>query len=186
MQLFLQIVLVILVILFAVALVFNMMRETRRLSAQFTLQLKMAEAQTSMANPLKFDEIKKIVQDIIINQCIMEIDNDILHDIIINQCIMEIANNGYAKKTDEEMSLIINDIILNISTLTEQSLSPELIRQWEKFSTEEYRTRFIIFTVRTAFISQLGTVSRNQREADRLQRAGRSVPHQNQNDTKKR
>ena len=169
MQLFLQIVLVILVILFAVALVFNMMRETRRLSAQFTLQLKMAEAQTSMANPLKFDEIKKIVQDI-----------------IINQCIMEIANNGYAKKTDEEMSLIINDIILNISTLTEQSLSPELIRQWEKFSTEEYRTRFIIFTVRTAFISQLGTVSRNQRDADRLQRAGRSVPHQNQNDTKKR
>ena len=112
MQLFLQIVLVILVILFAVALVFNMMKETRRLSAQFTLQLKMAEAQTSMANPLKFDEIKKIVQDI-----------------IINQCIMEIANNGYAKKTDEEMSLIINDIILNISTLTEQSLSPELIRQ---------------------------------------------------------
>ena len=162
MQLFLQIVLVILVILFAVALVFNMMKETRRLSAQFTLQLKMAEAQTSMANPLKFDEIKKIVQDI-----------------IINQCIMEIANNGYASKTDEEMSLIINDIILNISTLTEQSLSPELIRQWEKFSTEEYRTRFIIFTVRTAFISQLGTVSRNQREAVRLQRTGRSVPPQN-------
>lgn len=168
MQLFLQIVLVILVILFAVALVFNMMKETRRLSAQFTLQLKMAEAQTSMANPLKFDEIKKIVQDI-----------------IINQCIMEIANNGYAKRTDEEMSLIINDIILNISTLTEQSLSPELIRQWEKFSTEEYRTRFIIFTVRTAFISQLGTVSRNQREEDRLQRAGRSMSSQNQNDTKK-
>ena len=168
MQLFLQIVLVILVILFAVALVFNMMKETRRLSAQFTLQLKMAEAQTSMANPLKFDEIKKIVQDI-----------------IINQCIMEIANNGYAKRTDEEMSLIINDIILNISTLTEQSLSPELIRQWEKFSTEEYRTRFIIFTVRTAFISQLGTVSRNQREEDRLQRASRSISFQNQNDTKK-
>ena len=168
MQLFLQIVLVILVILFAVALVFNMMKETRRLSAQFTLQLKMAEAQTSMANPLKFDEIKKIVQDI-----------------IINHCIMEIANNGYAKKTDEEMSLIINDIILNISTLTEQSLSPELIRQWEKFSTEEYRTRFIIFTVRTAFISQLGTVSRNQREEDRLQRASRSISSQNQNDTKK-
>ena len=168
MQLFLQIVLVILVILFAVALVFNMMKETRRLSAQFTLQLKMTEAQTSMANPLKFDEIKKIVQDI-----------------IINQCIMEIANNGYASKTDEEMSLIINDIILNISTLTEQSLSPELIRQWEKFSTEEYRTRFIIFTVRTAFISQLGTVSRNQREEDRLQRASRSISSQNQNDTKK-
>ena len=168
MQLCLQIVLVILVILFAVALVFNMMKETRRLSAQFTLQLKMAEAQTSMANPLKFDEIKKIVQDI-----------------IINQCIMEIATNGYAKKTDEEMSLIINDIILNISTLTEQSLSPELIRQWEKFSTEEYRTRFIIFTVRTAVISQLGTVSRNQREEDRLQRASRSISSQNQNDTKK-
>lgn len=168
MQLFLQIVLVILVILFAVALVFNMMKETKRLSAQFTLQLKMTEAQTSMANPLKFDEIKKIVQDI-----------------IINQCIMEIANNGYASKTDEEMSLIINDIILNISTLTEQSLSPELIRQWEKFSTEEYRTRFIIFTVRTAFISQLGTVSRNQREEDRLQRASRSISSQNQNDTKK-
>ena len=168
MQLFLQIVLVILVILFAVALVFNMMKETKRLSAQFTIQLKMAEAQTSMANPLKFDEIKKIVQDI-----------------IINQCIMEIANNGYASKTDEEMSLIINDIILNISTLTEQSLSPELIRQWEKFSTEEYRTRFIIFTVRTAFISQLGTVSRNQREEDRLQRAGRAMSSQNQNDTKK-
>lgn len=168
MELFLQIILVVLVILFAVALVFNMMKETKRLTAQFTLQLKMAEAQASMANPLKFDEIKKIVQDI-----------------IINQCIMEISNNGYAGKTDEEMSLIINDIILNISTLTEQSLSPELIRQWEKFATEEYRTRFIIFTVRTAFITQLGNVSRNQREAERLQRASRSVQSQNQNDTKK-
>ena len=148
MQLFLQIVLVILVILFAVALVFNMMKETKRLSAQFTLQLKMTEAQTSMANPLKFDEIKKIVQDI-----------------IINQCIMEIANNGYASKTDEEMSLIITDIILNISTLTEQSLSKELIRQWEKFSTEEYRTRFIIFTVRAALMTQLNRMAVNRMNA---------------------
>ena len=74
----------------------------------------------------------------------------------------QIANNGYGEKTDEEMSLIITDIILNISTLTEQSLSKELIRQWEKFSTEEYRTRFIIFTVRAALMSQLNRIAVNR------------------------
>lgn len=142
---FLQVVITLLLIVLIVLTIFSIMRETIRLNKQFIIQMKMSEAQASMTNPLKFDEIKKIIEDI-----------------IINQCIMEISNNGYGEKTDEEMSLIITDIILNISTLTEQSLSKELIRQWEKFSTEEYRTRFIIFTVRAALMSQLNRIAVNR------------------------
>lgn len=142
---FLQVVITILLVISIALSTFSIMRETIRLNKQFIIQMKMSEAQASMTNPLKFDEIKKIIEDI-----------------IINQCIMEISNNGYGEKTDEEMSLIITDIILNISTLTEQSLSKELIRQWEKFSTEEYRTRFIIFTVRAALMSQLNRMAVNR------------------------
>ena len=142
---FLQVVITILLVISIALSTFSIMRETIRLKKQFIIQMKMSEAQASMTNPLKFDEIKKIIEDI-----------------IINQCIMEISNNGYGEKTDEEMSLIITDIILNISTLTEQSLSKELIRQWEKFSTEEYRTRFIIFTVRAALMSQLNRIAVNR------------------------
>ena len=142
---FLQVVIILLLVVLIILTIFSIMRETIRLNKQFIIQMKMSEAQASMTNPLKFDEIKKIIEDI-----------------IINQCIMEISNNGYGEKTDEEMSLIITDIILNISTLTEQSLSKELIRQWEKFSTEEYRTRFIIFTVRAALMSQLNRIAVNR------------------------
>lgn len=142
---FLQVVITILLVISIALSTFSIMRETIRLKKQFIIQMKMSEAQASMTNPLKFDEIKKIIEDI-----------------IINQCIMEISNNGYGEKTDEEMSLIITDIILNISTLTEQSLSKELIRQWEKFSTEEYRTRFIIFTVRAALMTQLNRMAVNR------------------------
>lgn len=145
---FLQVVIILLLIVLIVLTIFSIMRETIRLNKQFIIQMKMSEAQASMTNPLKFDEIKKIIEDI-----------------IINQCIMEISNNGYGEKTDEEMSLIITDIILNISTLTEQSLSKELIRQWEKFSTEEYRTRFIIFTVRAALMTQLNRMAVNRMNA---------------------
>lgn len=145
---FLQVVIILLLVVLIVLTIFSIMRETIRLNKQFIIQMKMSEAQASMTNPLKFDEIKKIIEDI-----------------IINQCIMEISNNGYGEKTDEEMSLIIADIILNISTLTEQSLSKELIRQWEKFSTEEYRTRFIIFTVRAALMSQLNRIAVNRMNA---------------------
>lgn len=145
---FLQVVIILLLVVLIVLTIFSIMRETIRLNKQFIIQMKMSEAQASMTNPLKFDEIKKIIEDI-----------------IINQCIMEISNNGYGEKTDEEMSLIITDIILNISTLTEQSLSKELIRQWEKFSTEEYRTRFIIFTVRAALMTQLNRMAVNRMNA---------------------
>ena len=145
---FLQVVIILLLVVLIVLTIFSIMRETTRLNKQFIIQMKMSEAQASMTNPLKFDEIKKIIEDI-----------------IINQCIMEISNNGYGEKTDEEMSLIITDIILNISTLTEQSLSKELIRQWEKFSTEEYRTRFIIFTVRAALMTQLNRMAVNRMNA---------------------
>ena len=145
---FLQVVIILLLVVLIVLTIFSIMRETIRLNKQFIIQMKMSEAQASMTNPLKFDEVKKIIEDI-----------------IINQCIMEISNNGYGEKTDEEMSLIITDIILNISTLTEQSLSKELIRQWEKFSTEEYRTRFIIFTVRAALMTQLNRMAVNRMNA---------------------
>ena len=68
---------------------------------------------------------------------------------------MEITNNGYDSKQEDALSVIIDDIILDISTKVELYLSKELIRQWEKFTTEEYRTRYIIFTAKVVFFNQL-------------------------------
>lgn len=107
-------------------------------STKFQIQMQMAEAQASMANPLKFDDVKKIVTDI-----------------IINLCIVEVVNNGYGSKTEAELSIIFEDVLTKIAAKTESYLSKELIRQWEKFATEEYRTEFIIFTTKTAFLTQL-------------------------------
>lgn len=103
----------------------------------FDVNMKMAEAQASAANPLKFDDIKRIIEGI-----------------IINTSIMEIILNGYAKLTSAELSLLYDDIVEDIAVKTENYLSPELIRQWEKFASEEYRTKFIIFTVRVSFLAQ--------------------------------
>ena len=107
-------------------------------STKFQIQMQMAEAQASMTNPLKFDDVKKIVTDI-----------------IINLCIVEVVNNGYGSKTEAELSIIFEDVLTKIAAKTESYLSKEIIRQWEKFATEEYRTEFIIFTTKTAFLTQL-------------------------------
>ena len=102
-------------------------------STKFQIQMQMAEAQASMSNPLKFDDV----------------------NIIINLCIVEVVNNGYGSKTEAELSIIFEDVLTKIAAKTESYLSKELIRQWEKFATEEYRTEFIIFTTKTAFLTQL-------------------------------
>ena len=73
---FLQVVIILLLVVLIVLTIFSIMRETTRLNKQFIIQMKMSEAHASVTNPLKFDEIKKIIEDIIINQCILEISNN--------------------------------------------------------------------------------------------------------------
>ena len=128
----------VLVIIIAIALVWTIVENVISSNQRFRLQLDMAEAQSSMTNPLTFDAIRDIVQNV-----------------IVNVCIMEITNNGYDSKQEDALSVIIDDIILDISTKVELYLSKELIRQWEKFTTEEYRTRYIIFTAKVVFFNQL-------------------------------
>lgn len=104
----------------------------------FEIQIAMAKAQESMKNPLTFDEIKRIVESI-----------------IVNLCIVEVTTNGYWRMSDEELSIHFEKILLDIATTTESYLSGEIIRQWEKFTTVDYRTRYIIFTVREVLMLQI-------------------------------
>ena len=135
---------------------------TKQKEAMFEINMKMAEAQASAANPLKFDEIKRIIEGI-----------------IINTTIMEIILNGYAKMTSEELSLLYDNIVEDISIKTEQSLSPELIRQWEKFASEDYRTKFIVFTVRVSFMAQCQSEQAKLRRTMQSAQRPRTTPDHN-------
>lgn len=138
MQIILLTLILIAIIIGLVVIGYIEVQRMKEVHTRFQIQMQMAEAQSSMTNPLKFDDVKKIVTDI-----------------IINLCIVEVVNNGYGSKTEAELSIIFEDILTKIASKTESYLSPELIRQWEKFATEEYRTEFIIFTTKTAFLTQL-------------------------------
>lgn len=107
--------------------------------------MAMAEATASTTNPLKYDDIVKIVEGV-----------------IANICVMDTIMNGYASFPKDKLSLVLDDIVEDIAIRSERSLSKEILRQWEKFVTPEYRTEWIIFKVRTSILYHIN------REASRL------------------
>lgn len=118
---------------------------------QYNTNLMMAEATASATNPLKYEDIVKIVEGV-----------------IANICIMDTIMNGYATYPKDSLSLVLDDIVADISVRTEQSLSKELLRQWEKFVTPEYRTEWVVFKVRSSILYQINN------EAARLTKESQS------------
>lgn len=133
-----QITLLVVVIIFGLVIFWSIYKDAMTRKQNFEIQIAMAKAQESMKNPLTFDEIKRIVESI-----------------IVNLCIVEVTTNGYWRMSDEELSIHFEKILLDIATTTESYLSGEIIRQWEKFTTVDYRTRYIIFTVREVLMLQI-------------------------------
>lgn len=133
-----QITLLAAVIILGLVIYWSIYKDAMTRKQNFEIQIAMAKAQESMKNPLTFDEIKRIVESI-----------------IVNLCIVEVTTNGYWRMSDEELSIHFEKILLDIATTTESYLSGEIIRQWEKFTTVDYRTRYIIFTVREVLMLQI-------------------------------
>ena len=133
-----QITLLAAVIILGLVISWSIYKDAMTRKQNFEIQIAMAKAQESMKNPLTFDEIKRIVESI-----------------IVNLCIVEVTTNGYWRMSDEELSIHFEKILLDIATTTESYLSGEIIRQWEKFTTVDYRTRYIIFTVREVLMLQI-------------------------------
>lgn len=136
-----QITLLAVVIIFGLVISWSIYKDVMTRKQNFEIQVAMAKAQESMKNPLTFDEIKRIVESI-----------------IVNLCIVEVTTNGYWRMSDEELSIHFEKILLDIATTTESYLSGEIIRQWEKFTTVDYRTRYIIFTAREVLMLQINNI----------------------------
>lgn len=115
---------------------------TRNQQHVHEFNMAMAEATASATNPLKYEDIVKIAEGV-----------------IVNLCVMDTIMNGYGNFTKENLSLILDDIIEDIAVRSEQGLSKEFIRQWEKFVTPEYRTEWILFKVRTSILYQINNAA---------------------------
>lgn len=130
-----------------ITLIYIIYRDSTVRKNQFELQIKMAEAQTSMTNPMNFDDIEKLI-----------------NGLVMRETRLYIQQGGYFNKTSEELSLLLETFITEISTNVHVDLSKEIIRQWNKFSTEEYMVKFIINSTKTAVILVLEEYRVNQKQ----------------------
>lgn len=158
-----QIVLLVIVIILGLVIFWSIYKDAMTRKQNFEIQIAMAKAQESMKNPLTFDDIKRIIESI-----------------IVNLCIVEVTTNGYWRMSDEELSIHFEKILLDIATTTESYLSAEIIRQWEKFTTVDYRTRYIIFTAREVLMLQI-----NNAKAKNIPTKTRLVPQRQKTNEKK-
>lgn len=130
-----------------ITLIYIIYRDSTVRKNQFELQIKMAEAQTSMTNPMNFDDIEKLI-----------------NGLVMRETRLYLQQGGYFNKTSEELSLLLETFITEISTNVHMDLSKEIIRQWNKFSTEEYMVKFIINSTKTAVILVLEEYRVNQKQ----------------------
>ena len=107
-------------------------------SKMFELQIQMAAGQQMMQKDLSWEDLKKII-------------NDIISFIVVSF----ITNNGLMALSKEELSLSWIGIINELCTKVDMSISPEIKRQAYKSITEEYFVKFIKDSVQITVVYNL-------------------------------
>lgn len=110
----------------------------------FELQIEMAKGQAALTKDLTWDELKKIINDII--------------SFRVSNYIM--TNHLMGMKNDE-LSIMWTAMMGELCTLIEMSLSEEIKRQSFKFVTKKYFTQFVKNSVEITLVYQLETNREN-------------------------
>ena len=104
----------------------------------FELQLEMAKGQQAMTKELTWKEIKEVI-----------------NDIISFNVSTYIVNNGLMKMNNEKLSIMWTMIIVELCTMVDTAISPEIKRQAFKSISEMYFSRFIKDSIQITLVYQL-------------------------------
>lgn len=137
-----QIAMVLFMSILTIGVVYSIYKDQLTANRRFELQMEASKAQSSMTNPLKFEDCRTIINGIVNFYCIME---DIKH--------------GYYKKTPEEFSLVMDRVITQVALQARMALSDELVRQFGKFATitgeDNYLDAYILNTTKIALMDEI-------------------------------
>lgn len=111
----------------------------------FDIQIEMAQAQQVMTKDLPWEDLKKIINDII--------------SFSVSRYIM---NNSLNNIKNDELSLMWPMILSDLCPRIETSLSTEIKRQALKYISEDYFTRFIKNSVEIVIVYQLENNKENK------------------------
>ena len=118
---------------------FNITLTTRKNEAMLMAQIESSKVKrTDHINTMKFDDITDIITKLI--------------HFYVSEKILEM---GLIDKNDEELSIIIDNMIIDVSTLVTSSLSEPLLDSLMNYTTKEHMQRFIASTTRLEIIARL-------------------------------
>jgi hypothetical protein len=104
----------------------------------FDIQIEMAQAQQMMTKDMSWDDIRKIL-------------NDLISFTVSNYII----NNGLMKMKDDELSVVWTMILGDICTKVDIALSDEIKRQAQKTVTLDYFHQYVKNSVQITIVYQL-------------------------------
>lgn len=118
---------------------FNIILTTRKNEAMLMAQIEASKVKrTDHITTMKFDDIVAIITNLI--------------HFYVSEKIVEM---GLIDKNDEELSIIIDNMIIDVSTLVTSSLSGPLLDSLMNYTTKEHMQRFISSTTRLEIIARL-------------------------------
>ena len=138
MEIFCLIVIIALLTLSCCVSCFSMYMVQKRLDNQFKLQI---------------ESMKHKKNDYISNKPYSELITFV--DTIINaHVINSVVNKALLKKSEEELSIIIDDILIDICTKTKASLSADILTALLSYVNEEFLNTYIIDTARLYLVTR--------------------------------
>ena len=95
---------------------------------------------TDHINTMKFDDILGVINKLI--------------NFYVSEKILEL---GLINKNDDEISIVIDNMIVDVSTLVTSSLSDEIIKALLNYVTKDHMQRYIVSTIRLEIVARLAT-----------------------------
>lgn len=118
---------------------YNIYLTTIKNEAMLKAQIEAAKVKkTEHINTMKFDDIMNIIAKLI--------------DFYVSEKILEL---GLITKSDDEISIAIDNMVIDVSTYVTSSLSNEIMISVLNYVTKEHLYRYIASTIRLQIVARL-------------------------------
>ena len=118
---------------------YNIYLTTIKNEAMLKAQIEAAKVKkTEHINTMKFDDIMNIIAKLI--------------DFYVSEKILEL---GLINKNDDEISIAIDNMVIDVSTYVTSSLSNEIMISVLNYVTKEHLYRYISSTIRLQIVARL-------------------------------
>ena len=120
---------------------FNIVLTTRKNEAMLKAQIEASKIKkTDHINTMKFDDILGVINKLI--------------NFYVSEKVLEL---GLINKNDDEISIVIDNMIVDVSTLVTSSLSDKIIEALLNYVTKDHMQRYIVSTIRLEIVARLAT-----------------------------